>query len=812
MPVILKNNASSTLATAITASDTGVVVANGSQFPAITSGDYFYVTLVSQAGQTEIVKVTARVGNSMTVVRAQDGSSAASFQVGTFVEMRVNAASVMDLMDEYDQASEISITDAGGYYTSGTVEGALQEAGGTLRTQATRDTVTALLADTVFTYTAGQLGTVATADTIRTRTEGFSYKVAASTASDQHVSTAGGVKLYVLPPYSVKAFGAVGDGVADDTTILQAAINAAVGDLHFESNKTYLVSSALTVGQSDLRIYGNGATLNGSAQPASASLSDRFALKIEGAWGGTSINVTAAVAEGAATLTVASTSALAAGDMVLVYSTTETFPEVATSSSVNKGCLHYIRTINSSTSLTLRDGTLFSYISASGARVRKIAPVENVQIENLNVVMGGLNKAHCGILVDYAVNVVLVNCTTDQTEDTGLLVRYAFGGRSEGGSFTNCNSPADGSSGVTGVTGYGFCASAATRDFEVRNAYFTGCRHAVAGGSFYPAAHVLIKDCHVAGGRAPSLAPTYQLDCHEDCIYWVFDGNHVNGDNATTGCSGILIRGQKAKVVNNTITNAHQNGIRVENFDSPSVVSDVIIRGNTITRPRLGGISVIGSATAPVYDVSITGNKVHAPGDDAISLSGTVRAVIENNQIANILNANDSAIRLVGTALTLGSQCKDFVIAGNTCENTTFAAVRADFAEGVVIAGNEFNSSFSNVVSLTSCTEVSVTGNHLTTSSATASGVLISASTRVSVAGGVFKNTATPSSSSSGVVIIGASTDVSVTGVTAVNFRYGVLSASPADFITVAGVNARTRTVASVDVAASANTAVAGNL
>jgi hypothetical protein len=94
MPVILKNNASSILATAVSASDTGIVVVDGSQFPTVPAANYFYATLVSQAGTTEIVRVTARAGNSMTVVRAQDGSTAAGFQVGARVEMRVNAATL----------------------------------------------------------------------------------------------------------------------------------------------------------------------------------------------------------------------------------------------------------------------------------------------------------------------------------------------------------------------------------------------------------------------------------------------------------------------------------------------------------------------------------------------------------------------------------------------------------------------------------------------------------------------------------------------------------------------------------------------
>ena len=228
MPVILKNNASSTLATAITTSDTGIVVANGSQFPTITSGDYFYVTLVSQAGQTEIVKVTARVGNSMTVVRAQDGSSAASFQVGTLVDMRVNVASVLD---------------SNGDYT-------------------TFDTVSLLLADTTLTYT-----TVSAGDVVQTRIEGFAYVVAASGATNHHVTTAGGVKLYVQADTeggaSVDAFGAVGDGTTDDRAIFIKAEASGLRPIrlsrsYFLSTNTGNAAAVYEIGANATVIMGTG--------------------------------------------------------------------------------------------------------------------------------------------------------------------------------------------------------------------------------------------------------------------------------------------------------------------------------------------------------------------------------------------------------------------------------------------------------------------------------------------------------------------------------------------------------------------------
>jgi hypothetical protein len=62
-----------------------------------------------------------------------------------------------------------------------------------------RRDVPTLLADTDLTYTASQPGTVAVGDIVRTRAEGFSYEVADASATDHHVTTAGGVKLYVLP-------------------------------------------------------------------------------------------------------------------------------------------------------------------------------------------------------------------------------------------------------------------------------------------------------------------------------------------------------------------------------------------------------------------------------------------------------------------------------------------------------------------------------------------------------------------------------------------------------------------------------------
>ena len=94
-----------------------------------------------------------------------------------------------------------------------------------------RETVADLVADTTFTYTPGSDESVSAGDIIRTRAEGFAYEVAASGATDEHLSTAGGIKLYVqeaVGGYNVKAFNAFGDGVTDDADAIEAAVNAAL--------------------------------------------------------------------------------------------------------------------------------------------------------------------------------------------------------------------------------------------------------------------------------------------------------------------------------------------------------------------------------------------------------------------------------------------------------------------------------------------------------------------------------------------------------------------------------------------------------
>lgn len=91
------NNAKTTLNGAITNVATSIVVTDGSVFPTLGGGDYFYMTFEDSSLNREIVKVTARSTNTLTVTRAQNGTSARAFSSGDKAEGRVVTGILDDL-------------------------------------------------------------------------------------------------------------------------------------------------------------------------------------------------------------------------------------------------------------------------------------------------------------------------------------------------------------------------------------------------------------------------------------------------------------------------------------------------------------------------------------------------------------------------------------------------------------------------------------------------------------------------------------------------------------------------------------------
>lgn len=84
--LLFANNASSSLASAVSAGATTMTLdsGQGALFPSPTSGQAFMLTLSDQSTGllTEIVRVTARSGDVLTVTRAQEGTTALAWAAG----------------------------------------------------------------------------------------------------------------------------------------------------------------------------------------------------------------------------------------------------------------------------------------------------------------------------------------------------------------------------------------------------------------------------------------------------------------------------------------------------------------------------------------------------------------------------------------------------------------------------------------------------------------------------------------------------------------------------------------------------------
>ena len=98
MAVKFTNNAKTTLASGINSSVTTATVTDGSVFPTLAAGEHFYCTF-DDGTNNEIVKVTARSGNTLTIIRGVDNTTARSFASGDAAELRATSALLTDIQE-----------------------------------------------------------------------------------------------------------------------------------------------------------------------------------------------------------------------------------------------------------------------------------------------------------------------------------------------------------------------------------------------------------------------------------------------------------------------------------------------------------------------------------------------------------------------------------------------------------------------------------------------------------------------------------------------------------------------------------------
>lgn len=127
MPQLFTNNADSELGGAIDTAALSITlkVGGGAKFPSPTGGDFFLATLFQRVGAAEanheIVKCTARSGDVLTVVRAQESTTAKAFSNADPVELRLTAAAAQSFGIKASLGTNLftGTQDMGGNYVTG---------------------------------------------------------------------------------------------------------------------------------------------------------------------------------------------------------------------------------------------------------------------------------------------------------------------------------------------------------------------------------------------------------------------------------------------------------------------------------------------------------------------------------------------------------------------------------------------------------------------------------------------------------------------------------------------------------------------
>jgi hypothetical protein len=256
MSLKVTNNAFGTLNAGISDSDVTIVLeaGQGARFPVLGAGDYFYATLIDTSNNLEIVKVTARATDTMTIVRAQDNTSARVYNVNDRFELRPTAALFNEKLDADNPSYTGTLTGAGdatlhgltvgrgaGAVSSNTAVGASALAANTSGAQNTAFGLEALKSNTTADWNSAFGRTSLTANTTGANNTGLGgYTLNANTTGGNN--TAVGMSA-LISNTTASNNTAVGYQAAYSTTT--AGANIAIGYQALYSNTTGQLNVAI---------------------------------------------------------------------------------------------------------------------------------------------------------------------------------------------------------------------------------------------------------------------------------------------------------------------------------------------------------------------------------------------------------------------------------------------------------------------------------------------------------------------------------------------------------------------------------------
>lgn len=492
----------------------------------------------------------------------------------------------------------------------------------------------------------------------------------------------------------------INDGETDDTNRIQRALDAVQanngGTLYF-GPETYSVSGRLRFG-SNLTIEGVKDFTKIDARNMTAGNQNSRPYLFQGAGNVVKIvSLTTALSQGQTVLNVpGDLSDVAEGSLLSIRSQERQYIGAGSHIPFKEELQKIVGVDISNSTITVDGGLIFDYLQDENLRVEIVNPISNVTIQNLKIVMGGVNSVHSCIQLTYGYNIVLNNITVNGAENVAINMSRTYKFIVKNSFFLNSTSPRN----IDFNSGYGINVTSTSCYGKIENNVFDNCRHGVSGGNHAP------HHIEVIGNLLTNCRIGYAIDCHEPCIYWTIAFNTIRG------CiSGITARGMFVTVSDNIISNLTEIGIRAGATSTLTLpfIKQYIIRNNRITNTVGRAINVTGEF-GEIDDVIIQGNV--CINTERIRVSKSKNLLISDNFMdqTNVTNQNRNSLQFiecdnllinnnqligVGGYGVLIEQCSDTEITGNLMQQggssgTANDGIRAIDCHQLIITDNRF--------------------------------------------------------------------------------------------------------------------------
>lgn len=319
---------------------------------------------------------------------------------------------------------------------------------------------------------------------------------------------------------SVKDFGAVGDGTTDDTSAIQAALNS--GSKHiFAPSGTYLLSNYILIPDGvSLSGGGQDVTTFKAATSAAPSGDVKGWISKIGSQPTAIANLASNVSKGGRTLTFAAAHGLSAGDLVLIYNSTDSsFNSYRTVYRAGEYC--EVLSITSSTVVELRNPLCDDY-NAADVGVYTCSGYINGNLSDFSITGNGYQASN-DLLLQFCKGVNVHNVSTTGSNHSSAVVDKSYGTDLKG---MHCVMQWD------GVTDYGtFYGLSISNSQQVSiQGTFKSRRHAITHGGNDDWS-VPCRFSHTYDSELESdpvgLAPAY--DTHGNAEYCTVDGITAKG-------------------------------------------------------------------------------------------------------------------------------------------------------------------------------------------------------------------------------------------------------------------------------------------